>query len=92
MATATVHVEGLIEALDLGFSVRTYLDDSAAELTTEHPSSSRGLPVLVKDGTAYGPGDLPGVTISLGNTVASGSDLIEPARAAGWSVKVHEIE
>lgn len=28
-----------------------------AVLTTDHPSSNHGLPVLVIDGTAYGPGD-----------------------------------
>jgi len=28
------------------------------ELTTEHPASSRGIPVLVIDGEAYGAGDL----------------------------------
>lgn len=28
-------------------------------LTTDHPSSSYGLPVLVFDGQAHGPGELP---------------------------------
>ena len=28
-------------------------------LTTDHPQSSHGVPVLVLDGEVYGPGDLP---------------------------------
>jgi len=91
MTSHIIHVDGLIEALDLGVSFRTFLDDAAAELTTDHPAASRGLPVLVKDGTVYGPADLPGVTLILGDSAASGADLIEPARAAGWTVHVAAV-
>jgi hypothetical protein len=91
MSEITVHVEGLTDALDLGFSFRSFLDDTAAVLTDEHPSSSRGMPVLVKDGQAYGPADLQNVTIFLGNTEASGSAWIERARAAGWTVRVVDV-
>lgn len=91
MANLTVHVEGLPEALGLGFSLRDYFEDHAAELTTDHARSSFGHPVLVRDGQVYGPADLPSVTIVLGNTDASGAELIEPARAAGWDVRVADI-
>lgn len=91
MATQIVHVEGLAEALGLGFSFRDWLDDNAAELTTEHAAASYGQAILLRDGHAYGPGDLPGVTIYLGTTEASGAGLIEPARAAGWRVRVHDV-
>jgi hypothetical protein len=91
MATITVHVEGLAEALGLPFRFREWLDDNAAELTTDHPASSYGMPVLVRDGTAYGPGDLPAVTIVLGNTERSGSGFIASARAAGWTVRESSV-
>jgi len=87
MATTTVSVDGLTDALNLGFSFATYLDDIEAELTTEHPTSSYGRPV--KDGVAYGPGDLRGVTLHLAATVPADTDLIAPAKAAGWAVRVH---
>lgn len=87
MATKLVHVDGLVAALDMPWSMVTFFEDHEAELTTEHPASSRGLPVLVKDGTAYGPGDLADVTIHL---TSSDTDLIGPARAAGWTVRVSE--
>jgi len=48
-------------------------------------------PVLVKDGVAYGPADLPNVSVFLGNTEASGSELIGPAQAAGWRVHVQDL-
>lgn len=32
-------------------------------LTTDHPRSNYGLPVLVLDGRAYGPGDLAGAVL-----------------------------
>ena len=88
MAAITVHVDRLTDALDSGFSFRTFLDDTAAELTDEHPTSSYGLPVLVKDGQAYGPADLPNVTIYLPDTQVT---WIERARAAGWSVREHAV-
>jgi hypothetical protein len=88
MATTSVHADGLVEALDLGFSVRDYWDDTSAELTTDHPSSSGGLPVLVKDGQVYAPADLPGVTLTLCATSAADAELIGPACAAGWPVTV----
>lgn len=91
MTAITVHVDGLTDALNLGFSFRTFFDDTAAVLTDEHPTSSYGMAVLVKDGQAYGPADLPGVTIHLGNTEASGAALIEPAKAAGWNVRVQDL-
>lgn len=91
MAAVTIHVEGLTEALDIGFSIRTYLDDNAALLTDEHPSSSHGLPVLVKDGVAYGPTDLPHVTLVIGNTVLTGAMFIESAARAGWGVRVTDV-
>jgi hypothetical protein len=88
MATITVHVEGLADALGLPFRFREWLDDNAAELSTDHPASSRGMPVLVRGGTAYGPADLPGVTIMLGHAELSGGRFIDSARAAGWAVRV----
>jgi len=92
MTQHEIHVDGLVEALDLGWSFANYMEDHAALLTTEHPTASRGLPVLVMEGVAYGPGDLPSVTLVIGNTERSGAAMIEPARAAGWRVKVVEIE
>lgn len=91
MTSLTVHVTGISEALGLGFDIRSWFEDESAELTTDHARSSFGQAVLVKDGKVYGPGDLPGVTIHLGNTEASGAALIEPAKAAGWNVRVQEL-
>lgn len=91
MASLIVHVEGLPEALGHPFDLRSWFEDYGAELTTEHARSSYGQAVLVKDGKVYGPGDLPTVTIYLGNTTASSADLIEPAKAAGWTVRVHDV-
>jgi hypothetical protein len=34
------------------------MNDSTYTLTTDHAASSYGLPVLVCDGEAYGPGDI----------------------------------
>ena len=54
-----------------------------AKLTNEHSSSSYGLPVLVVNGEALGPGELlPGSYISTSNILAA-----EGARAAGYTVK-----
>lgn len=89
MARSEIHVDGLTDALDMGFSFSSFLDDSAAELTTEHAQASYGQPVLVKDGTAYGPADLEGVTLRMSATNAADAELIAPASAAGWSVKVN---
>lgn len=88
MATKLVHVDGLVAALDMPWSMVTFFEDHEAELTTEHPTSSRGLPVLVKDDTAYGPGDLAGITLHMSATSEADAELIQPAIAAGWKVKV----
>lgn len=88
MTQADVSVDGLARALGLGFSLADMLDDNAATLTTEHPMASRGLPVLVKDGNAYGPADLDSVVLHLSSTSLDTVALIAPAQAAGWTVKV----
>ena len=69
-----------------------------ATLTTERPESSYGVPVLLVEGDAYGPGDL----IAVGNPAkhcpagglvleaignASGED-VNVARRAGWRFAV----
>jgi hypothetical protein len=91
MTEITIHVDGLADALDLGFSIRDWYEDNAAIISDEHPSSSYGLPVLVKDGKAYGPSDLPGVRLILGNTDLTGAQFIESAEAAGWSVRINDV-
>lgn len=90
MARSEIHVDGLAEVLGYGWSPLTYFDNHGSELTTEHAASSYGMPVLVRgDGSVYGPADLKGVTLRLSATNAADAELIAPARAAGWSVKVH---
>lgn len=84
----TVQVDGLAAALGSGFSLCDWLDDNAAELTTDHARSSHGMPVLVKGGRVYGPADLPGVTLHLSATNEDTINLVAPARAAGWTVAV----
>lgn len=91
MTEITIHVNGLADALGIGFRFREWYDDNAAVITDEHPSSSYGMPVLVKDGTAYGPADLPDVTLVLGNTERTGAQFIESAARAGWSVRVNDV-
>lgn len=91
MNAQTVHVDGLIEALDLETSFSTMLDDTAAELTTDHAAASYGLPVLVKDGQAYGPADLPNVTVFISNASDDGAALISSAMRAGWRVRIADV-
>ena len=40
-----------------------------AELTTDHPQSNYGIPVLVLDGIAYGPDDMMGNGLSAGSVL-----------------------
>ena len=90
MARSEIHVDGLAAAMGRGWSPLTYFDDHGSELTTEHAASSYGMPVLVRgDGKVYGPGDLPGVVLHLSATNDADAELIAPAVAAGWTVKVH---
>ena len=60
------------------------LDDTEAELTTEHAASSFGLPVLVYKGIAYGPTDLPGVTLLVPSGISDEDS--RAAKAAGWNI------
>lgn len=39
-------------------SLQTIIGGESVYLTTEHPASSYGIPVLVFRGTAHGPGDM----------------------------------
>lgn len=84
----TITATGLGDLIGREWSFADALDYDLAELTTEHPSSSRGLPVLVADGRAYGPSELPGVVLVLSSTNPAEADLIGPARAAGYTVRV----
>lgn len=61
------------------------LSDADAVLTTDHPRSSYGLPVLIYKGHAYGPGDVRGVVVSLYNDTTVG--VMAAARAAGWDIR-----
>lgn len=95
MAQATVTAWGIQDALGRDFDGAAFFSerfftDNEATLTTEHPTSSHGLPVLVYEGQAYGPGDLPGVVIYVGETELTGAHMTESARAAGWTVRVSE--
>lgn len=44
-------------------------------LTTEHPASSYGLPVLVLDGVAYGPDDFIQPNVMAGDAIVSADDI-----------------
>ncbi len=54
-----------------------------AELTTEHSASSYGIPVLVIDGEAYGPGDFVGKEVLI---VEADQDELEALAHAGYSI------
>ena len=54
--------------------------------TTAHPRSSYGLPVLVYEGQAYGPADLPGLHVVVDVRDASPAD-IAAIRGAGWQIE-----
>lgn len=88
MATIAVTAQGLDDHLGVEFDVRATSVD-AATLTTDHTCSSRGLPVLVRDGMAYGPGDLPGIVLHWSATMSEDAAAMPAAaRAAGWTVKI----
>ena len=59
-------------------------------LTTEHATSSYGLPVWVSDrtGKAHGPADIQGeiVLMDQGQTEEEAQEMIRLARAAGYTV------
>lgn len=86
--STTITAEGLGFAIGAEWSFRDWLDFDAAVLTTDHARSSRGLPVLLRDGRAYGPADLPGVTLVMSATNESDAALISAARAAGWTLRI----
>ena len=61
------------------------------ELTTNHPQSDYGLPVLVYDGQAYGPADLHRGPYESPILVADGDATVREilaARRAGFTVKL----
>lgn len=63
-----------------------------AVLTTEHSSSSHGLPVVVIDGQAYGPADLEVRWPKYQVNVCSGDVGIQEAAAkAGYRVYVETL-
>lgn len=56
-------------------------DSDAGRVTTEHPASSYGIPVIVMDdGTPIGPGDV------IGGRVQAYGDEAEKLRLAGFTV------
>jgi hypothetical protein len=59
-------------------------DSRRGELTTERAESSQGLPVLVVEGVAYGPGDLGDHEIVIWDRTEIPEDL---ARRAGYTVR-----
>ena len=69
------------------FDACTCIQDAGYVLTTDHPASSYGLPVLVYRGEAYGPGDLPGLTLTIDRSDVAPEQLAS-IRAAGWHVRV----
>ena len=64
----------LLTRADAGYRTEAVL------LTTAHPSSSYGLPVVVRQGVAFGPAELPGVLV-VDDPVDAGR-----AEAAGYRV------
>lgn len=54
--------------------------DILATLTTDHPASSYGLPVVILDGVAVGPAECPAIVW------AESDELIEAARRAGYAI------
>lgn len=74
--------------------IHTSHNGKEGRLTTEHASSSYGIPVLVMDGQAYGPADLlpywPEMAMAAAEYVAGwaeteGPDAVEMARQWGWA-------
>lgn len=65
-----------------GFLVGAAIGDDPIEgvLTTDHPSSSYGLPVAVLGGQPYGPAELEGACLTVSATHEEGA-LSEDARA-----------
>lgn len=80
---ARVVSNDLPAALGRNWDLRDMFEEVLADLSDEHPAASYGLPVLIADGLAYGPGDLPGVTLTLINPSPG---QVEWARGAGWAV------
>ena len=84
-----ITARGLADRLGEPFDLLGLLDRDKAELTTDHALSSRGLPVLVRNGVAYGPSELPGVVLHWSATgSAEAADMIQPARATGWTLSI----
>jgi hypothetical protein len=82
------------------FAVDVLADTISPEIvgimTTEHAASSYGMPVLVTDdGTAYGPGDMVGRRLHLGDSADDAglarAERIDAAyaacKAAGWQME-----
>lgn len=86
-------------------NLTTFLDEGLldAELTTEHPASSYGLPVLMIDGEPYGPADLavrykPGIAVphdrdETGRIIVSPEvrEIALAARRAGYDIRPHDL-
>lgn len=64
----------LLTRADVGYRTET------VRLETNHPSSSYGLPVVLRQGVALGPAELPGVLV-IEDPIAAGR-----AEAAGYRV------
>lgn len=87
MTTIDVTATGIGERLDRLWSFRSALDYDAAQLSTDHPLSSRGQAVLLADGHAYGPADLPGIVLHWSITTSDeAADMLAAALAGGWAV------
>ncbi len=84
-----VIVPGIAQAAGQPFAWDTVLTADTAVMSDEHPTASRGLPVLVHNGRAYGPADLhPDVTrIEVTRSVTSREEVAR-IRAAGYTVLV----
>ena len=72
-----------------GFDLRRLdnWDLREAVLTDEHAAASYGLPVLVVDGVAHGPADLPGHPYLYGVP----EELCPWAEAAGWLASTTQV-
>lgn len=80
---------GAADALGEPFDSLSLLDRDEAVLTTDHARSSRGLPVVIRNGRAFGPADLPGTVLHWSTTESAvAASMIAPARAAGWSISI----
>lgn len=69
-----------------------YARDVKGILTTDHATSSHGLPVLLIDGQPYGPGDLPDTAEMWFSgdtpiTVADQMAAYDAARRAGYDIE-----